>query len=301
MLKKYFNFKDFDGHYIFTVFGIKIGLKHKCNFKYRPALEYGVTTTKRVPNIIVSLTSHPARINSTHLSINTILRQTFKPDRIILWLAEEQFPEKEISLPQELLKLLDLGLEIRWTSDIKSYKKLIPALEEFPNDIIITADDDIYYEEDWLESLYKKHLEFPDCIICQRPRRLCFNNNAISVLSSRSSENLDLSKPDYLNQMLGGTGCLYIPNSLHPDIFDLEKIQRLLPTNDDIYFWAMAVLKGTKIALAKGFNGNIYQMDLRESSLGKINTRLEQEEKRDPFEIMTNEYPEILERLDNCN
>lgn len=297
MLKKYFNYKDFDGHYIFTLFGLKIGVKHKCNFKYKPAIEYGITVERRTPQYIVSLTSFPARINTAHLAINTLLQQTFKPDRIILWLASEQFAKKEKDLPQEILKLVGLGLEIKWTEDLKSYKKLLPALKEYPEDIIITADDDIYYEKDWLETLHQKHIEFPDCVVCQRPRRLELKEDKINVLTSRKSEGLDLSKPDYFNQMLGGTGCLYPPHSLHSDIFNIEKINRLLPTNDDIYFWAMAVLRGTKIAVAKGFNGNIYQMDLKETSLCKINTYLEQEESNNPFEIMVKEYPEIIEIL----
>jgi len=294
VFKKIFSVKNFDGHCIINIFGIKIAIKNKAKFDYKPAMEYGITREKRATQIIVSLTSFPARIKTTHLAINTLLRQTFKPDRIILWLAEEQFINKEADLPKEILDLKDFGLELRWTQDIKSYKKLIPALKEFPQDIIVTADDDIYYEEDWLESIYKKYTEYPDCIVCQRPRRLELVGDKIKVLTSRKSEKLDLSKPDYFNQMLGGAGCLYPPNSLHKDVFDIDKIFRLLPTNDDVYFWAMAVLNGTKIAVAKGWDGSINQMDLRENSLGKINSYLEKKRKKAPFEIMINEYPQLL-------
>ena len=292
MFKKLFSFKDFDGHYDMRLFGLKLSIKHKCNFKYKPATEYGLTKEKRNPQIIVSLTSFPARISTTHLAINTLLRQNVKPDRLILWLADSQFKNRENDLPQELLKLKDLGLEIKWCEDIKSYKKLIPTLKEFPNDIIITADDDIYYEEDWLETLYNA-FEKHNCIICQRPRRLEFSENKIKVLSSRKTENLDLSKPDYFNQMLGGTGCLYPPKSLHKDVLNSEKALKLLPTNDDIYFWAMAVLNKSKIGVAKGFKANIYQRDTGSETLGNINTHLENIENKDPFEIITKEYNQI--------
>ena len=297
MNKKLFAFKDIDNHLIFSFWGIKLSFKHKCNFKYKPAVEVGITSEKRSPQVIVSLTTHPARIKSAHLAINTLLKQSFKPDRIILWLAEEQFINKKKDLPKEIIELEKFGLEIRWTEDIKSYKKLIPALKEFPQEIIVTADDDIYYEKDWLETLYNKYLEFPNCIVCQRPRRLELVDDKIKVLSSRKSECLDLSKPDYFNQMLGGAGCLYPPHSLYKDVFDIDKIFRLLPTNDDVYFWAMAVLKGTKIAVAKGFNGTIYQMDLKETSLCKINNHIENIEKKDPFKIITSKYPEIIEKM----
>jgi hypothetical protein len=72
--------------------------------------------------------------------------QTYKPDKIILWLAKSQFPNKENDLPIKVTELVNYGLSIMWVDkDIKSYKKLIPTLKLYPNDIIITADDDLYY------------------------------------------------------------------------------------------------------------------------------------------------------------
>ena len=130
MLKKIFYFKERDGHYIFQLFGcIMISFKHKKMHKWNKAKEYGITSEKRNPQVIVSLTSYPARMPFVHVALNTLLTQTFKPDRVILWLAEEQFPNIENDIPEEVLKLKDYGLEIRWTEDIKSYKKLLPSLK----------------------------------------------------------------------------------------------------------------------------------------------------------------------------
>lgn len=293
-MTKLFAFQDLDGHYTIRLFGIKFSIKHKCNFDYKPATEYGITTEKRNPQVVVSLTSFPARINTVHLGINTLLRQTIKPDRIILWLSDSQFPNKEDNLPQELLKLKEYGLEIKWCEDIRSYKKLIPALREFPQDIIITADDDIYYEEDWLESLYDAHKKYPESLIVQRVRRLKKENGCIKVLPNKKFMDMDLSKPEYLNQPLGGSGCLYPPHSLYSDIFDEKKALRLLPTNDDIYFWAMAVLNKTKIGVAKGFKGDLYQMTL-DSSLSCENVALEKDDNKNPFKIICDEYNQILD------
>ena len=91
-MKKLFSFRDFDTHYILTFLGIQINIRHKVNFDYKPAVEYGVTRDKRSPQLIVSLTSFPARIDKIHLTINTLLRQNTKPDRVVLWLTESQFP-----------------------------------------------------------------------------------------------------------------------------------------------------------------------------------------------------------------
>ena len=53
-----------------------------------------------------------------------LLQQTLKPDEVILWLSEEQFPNKQ--LPENLTRLQEFGLSIKWCKDdIKSFKKLI--------------------------------------------------------------------------------------------------------------------------------------------------------------------------------
>lgn len=62
----------------------------------------GVTSVKRKQKIVVSLTSYPARIDTVWLTIETLLRQSMKPDELILWLADEQFPSKDL-LPKKLI------------------------------------------------------------------------------------------------------------------------------------------------------------------------------------------------------
>lgn len=281
MWKKLFGFKDFDGHYHIRIFGLKVCLKHRCNFKYTPVKEFGLNETKRNPQVIVSLTSFPARISTVHIAVNTILQQNFKPDRVILWLTDSQFHNKENNLPSELLKLKDYGLEIKWCEDLKSYKKLIPALKEFPNDIIVTADDDICYEKNWLKSLYDSYLSGKSLIHVQRSMKLTFEGEKL-IYTKKSSGN-----PSYFNQQLGGTGCLYPPNSLHKDVLDGQKWLNLLPTSDDVAFWAMAVLNKTKIKVVNE-NWSIQTIDFtRESSLSNINMTQNIDKKA----LLFNEYP----------
>ena len=117
-----------------------------------------VTNEKRVPQIIVSLTSYPDRIYDIHYCLYSLLNQNFKPDKLILWLSKEEFPKLDENLPSRILKLKKHGLEIKWTEkNFRSYNKLIHSLKEYPNEIIVTADDDIFYPGDWLESLYENY------------------------------------------------------------------------------------------------------------------------------------------------
>ena len=49
--------------------------------------------------VIVSLTSYPARFDTIHLCIKSLMYQTIKPDKIILWLGSDS---AEVKLPLEL-------------------------------------------------------------------------------------------------------------------------------------------------------------------------------------------------------
>lgn len=299
-LKKLFYLKELDSHLIIHFLGLRLMFKHRCLFKYKPTTSYGVSDELRTPKLVVSLTSFPQRIDTVHLAINTLLRQSIKPNVLILWLAREQFPNGEKELPKSLLKLKDFGLTIDWCEDLKSYKKLIPSLKKYPNDIIITADDDLCYEEDWLESLYGTYLKNPNNIYVRRAGRIMVLENKFKTISNRKHLYTNYFKPSYKNVLLGGSGCLFPPDSLHEDIFNVEKIKYLLPTQDDFYFWAMAVLKKTKIGVVKGFDAHLYCIEgSQKHGLCKINRKnnaagLSGDE---ACEKLLHTYPEIMDIL----
>ena len=43
--------------------------------------------------VIVSLTTFPPRISQLHLMLKSILWQTCPPEKIIVWLSEQEFPD----------------------------------------------------------------------------------------------------------------------------------------------------------------------------------------------------------------
>lgn len=259
--------------------------------------------TKRSPQLIVSLTSYPARINIIKYAILSIFNQSLKPDKVVLWLADSQFPNKEKDIPLDVLKFLECGLEIKWCDDIKSYKKLIPSLREFPNDIIVTFDDDIYVEEYLLEKLYSFYLKYPNCVIANRTRKLSFNDDG----SLKEYQQWELSKSEqnasFLNFFTGAGGVLYPPNSLDEDVFNMELANDLTPSGDDIWFWAMAVKNGTKIKLISDNNIDAFYIspemeiglfDDSKETLWKINANGLNNIHMDN---VLNRFPEIKERV----
>lgn len=204
-----------------------------------------LNSTLRSEKIVVSLTSFPGRIHIVGKTIQTILNQKeIKPDYVELWLAEEQFPNKEKDLPQHLLSLVDYGLTIRWTVDLRSYKKLIPAYIEHTDAIIVTADDDVYYRRNWLQILVSEYRKHPADIQCHKVTKFIETDTGVDAIGGGKDY---YHKPSYLNKLVGVGGVLYPVDSLDAEVIKSDVFMHLAPTNDDIWFWLMAVKKGTLI------------------------------------------------------
>ena len=252
---------------------IKIQLE-KFHLYLTPPAKMGVSGNEEI-ELIVSLTSFPKRIKEIHLCIKTLLNQTYKPDAVILWLAVEQFPNKEADLPKKLVKLCKNGLTIRWCNDLRSYKKLIPALKEYPEAIIITTDDDVYYKKDWLEGLMRAHEESPQDVCCYRAAKIRFENGEFMRDPVASGSCYEYTT--YLHQQTGVGGVLYPPHCLLDEVLKEDIFMNISKTNDDLWFWLMGVLNNTKVRMVGNNNFKLYYVgDTQLYSLTSINDHGEQ-------------------------
>lgn len=225
--------------------------KYELDEEIRTFDKSGVTKDKRNTEVIVSLTSFPERMYDIHYCIYSLLNQKLKPDRVVLWLAKEEFPNGEYDIPANVLNLKKFGLEIKFCKNLMSFKKIIPALREFPDAIIVTADDDIYYADDWLELLYDNHKLYPKDIILHRSRKIAFDEKFnVKEYDKWTLINED-TMPSYYHLINGGGGALYPPHSLDDTVFNEKVFMGEYSTTDDIWLWAMAVLYGTKIKTIK--------------------------------------------------
>ena len=194
--------------------------------------------------IIVSLTSFPKRIDIVWITIESILRQSQKPDEIILWLAEEQFQGID-SLPKNLLELTEKGLTIRFCDDLRSHKKYYYVMQEYPKDIIILADDDMVYPRDTIEKLLRLHKKYPKDICCITGQVIGTNEELPSNWRN-PYVNEKLVHSDNV-QIFTGSGSLYPPKCLNKDVFNRGLIQQLCPHADDLWLTYMARKNNTKI------------------------------------------------------
>ncbi|MCL1989895.1 MAG: hypothetical protein FWG67_03295 [Defluviitaleaceae bacterium] len=222
--------------------------------------------------IKISLTSYPARINQIHLTIETLLNQSKKVDQILLWLSKNQFPNLENDLPEELLAQLDQGFEIRWVDDdLKPHKKYYYVMKEYPNDIIITVDDDLLYEEDMVEKLYQSYLKFPKAVSTMLTHLITITEDGQKVEPYNywiKNYDMILGKPSMKLLALSGSGTLYPPKSMHEQLFNLEVIKSNIPIADDLWLKLMQVMNNTPVALVSKYSKEV--LNIRRDSQEKV-------------------------------
>ncbi|MFB9866138.1 glycosyltransferase [Vreelandella sulfidaeris] len=193
--------------------------------------------------VVVSLTSYKPRFDNLHLTLRSLLLQKTFPDMLVLWIAEN---EKE-DLPKAVWRLEQYGLSIQFCEDILSYKKIIPALEKYPNSFIVTADDDIYYDPDWLSELIKSWDGNGKTIVAHRAHKILLDKNNKPVPYRQWK--WEVSADETLDGLIVPTGCagvLYPPNVFHSDVSNVERFLELCPSTDDIWLYWMASLNGAK-------------------------------------------------------
>ncbi len=200
-------------------------------------------------DLLVSLTSYPKRFNNLHITITSLLNQTVRPDRIILWLFEGDYE----LLPTAVKVLEKLGLQIHLVKeDWKSYKKIIPALLNYPNSYIITCDDDILFKPTLIEELvdyYKK----VGGVVAQHANIVQFDENKKLMPYDTWLKNTPTKDFYEINSPFifptSGAGVFYPPNCFDRNVIDIRKALTLCPTADDIWLFFMSSLRGTRASL----------------------------------------------------
>lgn len=193
--------------------------------------------------LIVSLTSYGKRLYDVYLSIESIMQQSLKPNKIILWLADNL---KNVQLPITLQNQVKRGLEIKYCKDLLSYKKLIPSLKMFPEDVIITIDDDIIYRFDLIENLVNAYNNNPENIYCTRMHRMRLSGTGKLKPYSDWEWEVQDNEISVLNFPTGGAGTLYPPYCFNSEVLNDGVFMKICRKADDVWFKAMALFNGVQ-------------------------------------------------------
>ncbi len=252
--------------------------------------------------VIVSLTSFPAAIPYAVHAVRSILAGSVLPDKVVLYLTASQFPESKI--PQELLDLSaeNPRFEVRnYDDEIRSYRKLIPALRDFPDAVIVTVDDDVWYHRNMLRDLLRLHGRLPENVLAHRAKRLKTDApykkwkkyRWYSFLVKR----LHLS---FSNIQTGVGGVLYPPGALKAEMVAGDEFRELAPTTDDIWFWAAAVANDRQVVpVPFGHNKPRGLEKPKELSLKTVNFKAGTDRNRAALDRILERYPEIRKRVES--
>lgn len=232
-------------------------LEHIIEFYYRlPYFKKGVNSKKREKKVIISLTTIPSRLEKVWLTTESLLRQKKKPDKVILWLAEDEF--QGIEIPETLIQQQKRGLEIRYCRNLRSYKKFYYTMLEYRNDYVLVVDDDFIYSERLVAEMMDVSTHYPDCIVCNHAHKIRADKNGIlPYLRWIRHENRKIREknPSFSNFLTGCGGALYPVWLLNKELFRKDIFMEIAPTADDVWLNFNAWNSKVKIIMTEGILG----------------------------------------------
>lgn len=204
---------------------------------------------KETGNVTVSLTSHSKRVGDfAPFAIFSIFQQTVLPDRIVLNINQNKWNKD--NLPVLIKKLQIAGLEVNFCEDVGPHTKLLPAMQKYPDDVMITIDDDIYYDKELVEELLstREACENMKVVVCRTAKEITFKDGKMQPYSKWPQATPD-SKV-YLSPF-GWSGMLYSPHCFTDEVFNKSVYQSLCPKADDIWFSVMELIGNVTIVMVK--------------------------------------------------
>ena len=124
--------------------------------------------TSKLTMLVVSITSIPSRFQRISTTLNSILHQSVRIDKVCVYIPKhyQRFPEYDGHLPD-----VPDGVEVRRVEqDLGPASKILHAVSEFrqsPGTLIIYGDDDRCYPSNWAAQLTAAARQHPDTAICR--------------------------------------------------------------------------------------------------------------------------------------
>ena len=249
-------------------------------------------------NAIISITTIPCRKVMFLQTLPYILKQKYIKKICIN--LDNNLSEEDYAFYDNLVAKQDSRIEINKNCDPswRSANKLIPTLLKYPDDIIITMDDDFSYDENNTKEMIETYIRNPECIIAQEINPVVFNNGELRYYNKLDIKLMQKEYGKYLTNC-----CLFPPHVFdNTEVFDLDKMLRLTNgTHDELWFWEQTVLKGVKVigldqTISLTIDSDIIHSDT-DYQLSNINA--EQSNIDNYNNLFNNEYGEKIKTLFN--
>lgn len=212
-------------------------------------------------SVVVSLTTYGLRIESVHMAIRSILMQTVKPSKVVLYLDESIHRD---DIPNKLSSLENSGLEIRTGyEDLGPHKKYLFAFRDFPNSLVVTIDDDQVYPADTIETLVAAHDLVPSSVVARRCHRVQFASDDKLLPYEQWDWEYRDNHPIPRNDLLatGCAGVLYPVAAFKTSMPDIGVVRNIAWHADDLYLKILELINGIGVAYAPNSQNHPYQLD----------------------------------------
>ena len=220
--------------------------------------------------ISVNLTTTYQRLDVCRIALVSLLMQSRVPDQINLWvsscphLLDKGIPDADIlhevvdSIPCEGIE----RIKVRWLENTGPYRKLIPALRESnEDDLVITADDDIFYGRTWVETLLESSARFPGEVIAARVRKV--QRNAFGKRMSYLYWPI-IGEPCALNRdyviTFGGGAVLSRSMFREGDIHNDDYLE-VAPTADDLWYTKLLQINDVRVRVVPALLDELYMVE----------------------------------------
>lgn len=184
--------------------------------------------------------------------------QSRLPDQINLWVSKEPYlRDKGIAQSESIDQLIGSlpaesrsRVSVRWVPNTGPYRKLIPMLREAGrDDVIVTADDDIFYGRDWLSGLLAAYEDAGGKPVAARVRtkRINFLGKKTSYLFWNLINQPKTVQDDFIVTFGGGvvlTRAMFREQDIADDSF-----LKVAPTADDLWYSKLLRLNHNEVVV----------------------------------------------------
>ncbi len=196
--------------------------------------------------VIIGVTTTKARLGLFFYTLQSLKRQTYDDFTIYINLSKEPylFDDGIDTVPDWMT---GDNIRVNFVDNSGPYRKLIPLLETIGgDDVVVTADDDVLYSENWLKRIVESALLYPNYIVCGRARRI--QKNIIGLFQNYANWPLVRDRATNLFLLpIGISGIAYRIGLLDLEFAMDEAYFDYAPTADDMWFRLASIRKNTKV------------------------------------------------------
>lgn len=211
-----------------------------------PKIEYTTTSCSELTfnKIAVSFTTWRERDKFVPRMLDNFVKQTHKPDKIILWLSEDEYGGRNI--PTHIKKYVDSKIiDVEWVKENIYSHKRYESLKKYKGWVNIFIDDDILYDTTYVEELYTSSIDYPNSVICYISNRMKYDKNGRKFLPITDN-------PSTANYYLSGMAC-FPPYVFPMESFEHTELRDEISTkSDDCWVSAWLLKKGISIYAVHG-------------------------------------------------